>query len=266
MPHGFELAFGPASEGHAHATSLCFVGKELLVTAEGSLPAPSQIEWMGVPQHRHVIGQAGDAVVEMQVWPADAVLPPGLSKADLRKTLANWPQALADAACRARQLATWLGETRYCGACGGTMETEAHAAARKCPACGFVAYPRISPVGIVLVTRGDEILLARSPHFTPGTYSALAGYAEAGESLEACIHREVREEVGIEIRDLRWFGSQSWPLTNALMLGFLAEYDGGTLNLQQDEIEDAQWFRRDNLPTLPHHSTLAYRMIRAWGG
>ena len=116
----------------------------------------------------------------------------------------------------------------------------------------------------MLISRGDEILLARSPHFPAGLYSALAGYVEAGESAEACAHREVREEAGIEIRNLRWFGSQSWPFPHSLMLGFFAEYAGGELVLQAEEIEDAQWFRRDNLPTLPHPSTIAYRMIQAW--
>jgi NAD+ diphosphatase len=135
---------------------------------------------------------------------------------------------------------------------------------RICNKCGFVAYPRISPVCIVLISRGDEILLARSPHFSPGMYSALAGFVEAGESLEAGVHREVREEVGIEICNLLWFGSQSWPFPHSLMLGFMADYAGGTLLLQEEEIEDAQWFRRDHLPALPHPSTIAYRMIRTW--
>lgn len=265
MTAAFTALFAPAAPDGA-AQLLCFIGKELLVTAAGELPAPAAIAAQGSPLHRHVIGRAGDTLYQMQVWPEGTALAPGLSTADFRKLLAEWRQGRLEALSRARQLATWLGEARYCGACGSEMQTEAQSAARKCPACGFITYPRLSPVGMVLISRGDEILLARSPHFRAGLYSALAGYVEAGESLEACIHREVREEVGLAIDNLRWFGSQSWPLSNAMMLGFTADYAGGELVLQAEEIEDARWFRRDNLPELPHRSTLAFRMISAWAG
>lgn len=240
-----------------------FRGNKLLVTEEARLPWFPAAAVPGEPLHSLVIGEAGNTVYGIRVWPRQTELPFGLRQMDLRQTMAGWPQTWLDALCRGRQLATWLVENRFCGVCGQSMETAADMPARRCPACGFEAYPRLSPVGIVLVTRGEEILLARSPHFPSGMYSALAGYVEAGESLEACIHREVREEVGISIRNLRWFGSQSWPRTNAMMLGFLAEYAGGSLTRQEAEIEDAQWFTRNNLPTLPHPSTIACRLIRS---
>ena len=175
-----------------------------------------------------------------------------------------WPQPLSEAVNRGRQLAGWLHENRFCGVCGGKLETASLIPARTCASCGFAAFPQISPVCIVLITRNDEILLARSPHFTPGIYSVLAGFVEAGESVEACVHREVKEEVGITVQNLRWFGSQSWPFPHSLMLGFLADYAGGALDPQKEEIEDAQWFRRDNLPALPQPWTIARRMIQAW--
>lgn len=259
----FFPAYGAATGGRAVVT-LNFIGDALLVTADDTLPDLSMLEPLGAPQHSLAIGRAEATGYEMQVWPAHSEFPSGLVKADYRKLMGIWPQLLLEAASRAKQLAVWLHENQYCGACGSKLETAALTPARQCEACGFIAYPRISPVCIVLISRGDEILLARSPHFPPGMYSSLAGYVEAGESAEACAHREVREEAGLEIRNLRWFGSESWPFPHSLMLGFFAEYAGGELVLQQEEIEDAQWFCRDNLPALPHPSTIAYRMIQAW--
>lgn len=255
--------FGPGAPDGS-APIFCFAGKELLVNSVGALPVAAEVAALGSPLHCHVIGRIGEVDYYLQAWAVGTVLAPGLMKADFRKVWAGLPQDMLPALSRARQLATWLAETRYCGACGCEMETAGQTTLRQCHACGFSAYPRLSPVGMVLISRGAEILLARSPHFPPGMYSALAGYVEAGESLEACIHREVLEEVGLSIRNLRWFGSQSWALSNAMMLGFTAEYDHGELVLQEAEIEDAQWFRCDTLPVLPHSSTLAYRMIRAW--
>jgi NAD+ diphosphatase len=259
----FMPTFGCAAYGTG-TTVLGFIGDTLLVLPGNGLPSPSTFQSLGAPQHSLEFGRAGASVYEMQVWPAGTEFPPGLEKAEYRKLLGLWPQVLLDAACRARQLAAWLHENLFCGACVGRMETKEVSPARTCPSCGYVAYPRLSPVCIVLITRGDEILLVRSPHFTQGLYSAVAGNVEAGESAEACVHREVREEVGIEIRNLCWFGSQSWPFPHALMLAFTAEYAGGELTLQADEIEDGKWFRRDNLPVLPPPATIARRMIQAW--
>jgi NAD+ diphosphatase len=116
---------------------------------------------------------------------------------------------------------------------------------------------------MVLVRDGERLLLARSPHFKPGVFSALAGFVEPGESLEACAKREVREEVGIEITNLRYFDSQSWPFPNSLMLAFFADYAGGELLLDPNEIEAAGWFEADNLPILPEPISISRRLIEA---
>jgi len=261
----FFPAYGPAT-GRGDVITLNFIGDALLVAADDQLPEHSMLELLGSPQHSLAIGTAEQSGYEMQMWSARTEFPAGLIKADYRKLMSVWPQLLWEVASRAKQLAVWLHENQYCGVCGNRLETAEQTPARQCGECGFIAYPRISPVCIVLISRGDEILLARSPHFPAGLYSALAGHVEAGESVEACAHREVREEAGIEIRNLSWFGSQSWPFPHSLMLGFFAEYAGGELVLQAEEIEDAQWFRRDNLPPLPHPSTIAYHMIRTWQG
>lgn len=132
-----------------------------------------------------------------------------------------------------------------------------------CSACGLLVYPRISPAVMVLIQRGDELLLARSPHFKPGVFSALAGFVEAGETLEQCAVREVREEVGIEISNLRYFQSQPWPFPDSLMLAFFADYAGGVITPDPSEIEAADWFSRKALPLLPDPVSIARRLIDA---
>jgi NAD+ diphosphatase len=135
--------------------------------------------------------------------------------------------------------------------------------AKECTACGHVAYPRISPAMMVLVTRGFDLLLARANRFPGAMYSALAGFVEAGESIEDCIHREVLEEVGIEVRDLSYFTSQAWPFPHSLMIAYTAEYAGGDMHPCDAEIADAQWFSIDALPQLPSPISVSRKLIDA---
>lgn len=162
---------------------------------------------------------------------------------------------------RATQLLDWQRNHRYCGSCGTPTNPKPGEFAMACPTCGLLAYPRLSPAVMVLVMRNDELLLARSPHFPPGMFSALAGFVEAGETLEQCAAREVREEVGIEITNLRYFRSQSWPFPSSLMLAFFADYAGGPLHLDPAEIEAADWFARGALPQLPGQLSIARQLI-----
>ena len=170
------------------------------------------------------------------------------------------PQAFALAG-RATQLIDWQSTHRFCGRCGTPTEIAAHEHAMRCHQCGLTAYPRITPAIMVLVRRGTQLLLARSPHFKPGVFSALAGFVEPGETLEDCIHREVMEEVGVEIRNLRYFDSQSWPFPNSLMVAFLADHAYGDIRIDPHEIEAADWFDLDNLPRLPDRVSIARRLI-----
>jgi len=164
----------------------------------------------------------------------------------------------------AEQVAHWHFEHQFCGRCGAKTKQVPGERCMRCPACSLDGYARISPSMIVLVTRGDEILLARSPRFVPGVYSTLAGFAEPAESIEQCVRREVREEVALEICNLRYLGSQSWPFAHSLMLGFHAEYLSGEICIQVDEIEDAQWFSLDNLPKLPMPQSIARQLIECY--
>ena len=165
---------------------------------------------------------------------------------------------------RAAQLLNWWNTHRYCGRCGQQTVTEGTEAARVCPACAHTSYPRISPCVIVLVHREEELLLARSPRFTTGMYSTLAGFVEAGESVEETVRREIFEEVAIRVKNIRYFASQPWPFPDQLMLGFFAEYESGEITIDEVEISDAGWYHYRTLPMIPGEGTIAGRMIRHW--
>ena len=162
---------------------------------------------------------------------------------------------------RAKQLLHWHRASRYSGCCGKPTKLCHDETAKVCSGCEKIAYPSISPVIIVLIEDGKRILLARSPHFAKGMYSTLAGFIESGETCEEAIRREVREEVGVEIKDITYFGSQSWPFPSSLMLGFRAKYEGGNIQIDNKEIEDAQWFDISKLPQLPHECSIARHLI-----
>ncbi|MBS1189070.1 MAG: diphosphatase [Rhodocyclaceae bacterium] len=264
-PYVFAPSYGPP---HHTGPSLvfAFVGDKLVIGPDNRLPTAAPLGMSRECSETLVFGSLNGLVCELRVWPAATALPSGLGTAHYRQLWGQWEQGQLDALCRAQQLATWIHQNRFCGVCGQPLRTRPDEPARECGACGFRAYPRISPVCIGLVLKGDEVLLARSPHFPAGVYSALAGYLEAGETAEECLRREIREEAGIEIDNIRWFGSQAWPYPHSLMMGFFADYAAGEIRPQAGEIEDLQWFGKDRLPTLPHPSTIAFRMLDLFYG
>ncbi len=162
---------------------------------------------------------------------------------------------------RAKQIVEWHRNHHFCGQCGGVTTSSDFDRSRKCGTCKQMFYPRLSPSIIVLVNRGEDILLAQNAQARGPYYSTLAGFVEPGESIEETVHREVMEEVGIRVRNLKYFASQSWPFPNSLMLGFHAEYESGEFVLQEDEIADAQWFHYTNLPHRPAMVTISGWLI-----
>ena len=188
-------------------------------------------------------------------------VPAGWVSAPLRAAMMCFDPALAALAGRAAQILEWDRSHRFCGVCGTPTTLQLGERARVCPACKHTAYPRLSPAMMALVWRPGELLLARSPHYARGMYSALAGFVEAGESLEDCVHREVAEEVGLEVQDLRYFGSQSWPFPHSLMVAYTARWTAGQIVPQANEIEDAQWFAIDALPGIPPRFSIAGHLI-----
>jgi NAD+ diphosphatase len=170
---------------------------------------------------------------------------------------------------RAVQLAEWARTHRFCGRCGTATESQGSDRSMKCPACGLLAYPRLAPAMITLVTKGaagpDQVaLLARGVQFRAPMYSCLAGFVEPGESLEAAVIREVREEVGLTIGRVTYRGSQPWPFPHSLMIGFRAEWAGGEIDCDPAEIMDAQWYTRDELPNIPPRISIARKLIDEW--
>lgn len=198
----------------------------------------------------------------------DAELPPGYSAHELRNLFEVFPDFEVALAGRAKQIAHWDRDHQFCGRCATPTEALESERSRRCPACGLTSYPRISPAIIVAVTRsfddGPRILLARNHRFPTGRYSVVAGFVEPGERLEDCVRREVAEETGIAVDNIRYFGSQPWPFPNSLMVGFTADYAGGDFIFADDEIADAQWFAPDALPLVPPKISIARQLIDAF--
>ena len=172
-------------------------------------------------------------------------------------------------AWRAVQLTEWGRTHKFCGRCGTPTELSGGDRSMKCPACGLLAYPRLAPAMITLVTKGpkgpdQQALLARGVAFRAPMYSCLAGFVEPGESLEQSVIREVREEVGIEVANPRYWGSQPWPFPHSLMIGFTAEWASGDIVCDPSEILDAQWYRKDALPSIPPRISIARKLIDNW--
>ncbi|HEX5128086.1 MAG TPA: NAD(+) diphosphatase [Rhodocyclaceae bacterium] len=239
------------------------MGDDLLLHDDDVLADAADISGLPATQTDFIIGTLADIACRALWWPKDTPLAVGLHAISLRNAHGILPADLFHIAVRAKQLVTWDLQSRYCGACGTATQTLEGEPAKECPACKLRAYPRLSPAIMVLIRRDRELLLARPPHFRPGFYSALAGFVEAGESVEACVHREVQEEVSLRVTNLRWFGSQSWPFPHSLMLAFHADYLSGDIVPQASELEDARWFSLDELPELPSPVSIAYRLITA---
>ncbi|WP_052417365.1 NAD(+) diphosphatase [Cellvibrio mixtus] len=184
----------------------------------------------------------------------------------LRSQLERLTPGAFQLAGRALQIARWFYDHRFCGRCGQPTAQDSLDFARVCQRCSLRFYPRISPCMIVLVTRGDEILLAHHHRASRVMYTTLAGFVEAGEGVEECIRREVMEEVGVRVRKLEYFHSQPWPFPGQLMLGFFAEYEAGEISIDPIEIIDAKWFRYDELPQVPATATVAGQLIAHYVG
>ncbi len=180
---------------------------------------------------------------------------------DLRGLFGKMEEDLIWVAGRANQLVNWSQTHRYCGRCGKPTEDKTNERAKICAECGLLNYPRLSPAIIVAVLKNDRILLGRNKRFKLPFYSVLAGFVEPGESLEACVKREIREEVGITVKNIRYFGSQPWPFPDSLMIAFVADYASGEICLDGSEIIDAEWFAKDNLPQIPPKISIARQLI-----
>lgn len=263
------MRFIPATQAPAEPTPrawlFAFVQRDLLVPEAHADSDPVALEpvvpevLMALATARHHLG----TLAGLDSWALSlAEPPPGWRAVTLRSAMSVLDAPLGALAGRASQVLEWDRSHRHCGVCGTPTLLQAGERARVCPACAHTAYPRLSPAMMALVWRPGELLLARAPHFSPGMYSALAGFVEPGESLEDCVHREVLEEVGVTVSDLRYYGSQSWPFPHSLMVAFTARWTGGEIVPQPEEIEHAQWFALDALPQIPAPMSIAGHLIR----
>lgn len=269
------LAPPPGANGPSYW--FIFAGEKLLVRQAGDhalIPLVSGPAELGLAVEREVfLGSICDAGEEggepascyAAEVAADASLPEDVVAEGLRALYPALDEPFLGIAGRAVQLVAFDRTNQYCGQCGGRTIDEAHERAKRCPQCGLINYPRLSPAIIIAVTRPVDgrlhILLGRNHRFPTGRYSVLAGYVEPGETLEECAAREVCEEVGVDLKNIRYFGSQPWPFPNSLMIGFTAEYAGGEIKLDESELADARWFAADELPGIPPPFTIARKLI-----
>lgn len=263
-PEDFEsLVTPPENASRDEAWFFLQTPHGLICLTEQGVPRPvtgDELRWLDIDiASEHYLGRfRGRCIYAVE---AQGKVPEGYSAAGLRDLLGRVEPSVFYLAGRAQQVIDWHRSHRFCGRCGVENEEHPNDRAKQCPSCGLISYPRLSPSIIVLVTRGDEMLLARNAAWPTNMYSTLAGFVEPGESIEQTVHREVLEEVGLRVDGLRYLGSQSWPFPNSLMLGFHAEYAGGEIVCQEDEIADARWFKVDGLPNIPPKTAISRWLI-----
>ncbi|MDX1613524.1 MAG: NAD(+) diphosphatase [Candidatus Promineifilaceae bacterium] len=255
----------PPAETPSDAWWFVFRGYRLLVQDDGSprqlpLKQPPATLGIDVTRQQYLGRLNGQHCFSAEVVEA-CQAPPGYDFHGLRRLYGALPEPLFWVAGAAVQIVDWDRTHQFCGRCGAATQDKQYERAKECPRCGLVHYPRISPAVIVLVERGDHLLLARSKRHPPGLFSVLAGFVEPGETLEAAIRREIREEVGIEVADITYFGSQPWPFPNSLMIAFTCRHLSGEIRIDEAEMAEAAWYRWDDLPRIPPKLSIARQLI-----
>jgi NAD+ diphosphatase len=227
------------------------------------LPTDEDVAALGLRlEDGHRLGTLDDSDAFAVPCAGDIAAP--LEILSLRMLAALLDPTLFGVAGRAMHTADWLTTSRFCGRCGTATQRVETERCMACPACQLHVYPRISPAIITLVRKGDLALLASNAKFPRPFYSTLAGFADIGESLEETLVREVREEAGVNVTNVRYFGSQPWPFPNSLMIAFTADWESGEIVVDPSELSDAKWFAADALPMIPPPVSIARRLIDAW--
>lgn len=260
-----------------HSLSPCyaFADREMVVRVDGKSLAFGDLlviagscgatEWVEETvdvvnaEQRHGAGE-GTGLCALAVEQKET-LPPEYKLVAIRSHFAQCDEEEILRTSRAKALVGWMRNAHYCGHCGSTMEPDKQLTAMVCPKCHQLLFPRIEPCVITLVHRGDKILLARHVQRNTNIFACIAGFMEAGETAEHAVAREVFEETHLRVKNIRYFGSQSWPFPSQLMLGFTAEYESGEIKVQADEIESAQWFDPQHCPASPPPGSIAYELI-----
>lgn len=261
----FVSDFRPPPEARESDLWFLFHDQRLLVKHEGeslSIPQASDLKRLDLaPMRKEFLGWLDECPCYAAELPDGNPMSDGFSFVGLRSLFAGLAQDMIKAAGLANQLVHWNRNHQHCGRCGSPTEKKTDERAVVCPQCGLIQYPRLSPAIIVAVLRDHEILLAHSRRFPGKFYSVLAGFVEPGETLEECVKREVFEEVGISLKNIRYFGSQPWPFPDSLMIAFTAEHEGGMIRIDHSEITDAGWFSAGQLPAIPPKISVARQLI-----
>ncbi|MDO4932855.1 MAG: NAD(+) diphosphatase [Prevotellaceae bacterium] len=249
---------------------LAFIGREIVLKKDtAALPSYEELSQLSallhadtaVAEHDCRCVALGVPLQDTEGRPTAEILPEEYTLCPIRKYNLTQSVETATRISRAKALVEWTRATRFCPCCGHPLAEHPTLSALHCPQCGRIHFPRIEPCVIVLVTRGDRMLLARHVQRNQDIYACIAGFMEAGETAEQAVRREIMEETGLMVRNIRYFGSQSWPFPSQLMIAFTAEYESGEIKLQESEIEHAAWFDREHCPAMPQPGSIAYRMI-----
>lgn len=261
----FELRAIPVPEPEASGYRFAFYEDKLLVKVSNdnlSIPTSESLQQYDIwPEISIYLGRLNSIPcfaggIKTSSFPDDKYKLIGL-----RQLFGQIDDELFWLAARAYHLANWDRNTQFCGRCGSKTEFKDNEHSKLCPSCGFITYPKISPAIIVAITKEDKLLLAKNALNKSNFYSVLAGFVEPGETLEECVVREVKEEAGIEVKNIKYFGSQPWPFPDSLMVGFTAEYAGGELVIDKNELADAGWYTVDELPPIPGKMSVAWKLI-----
>jgi NAD+ diphosphatase len=265
MPKDFFPSIAASDLPDPNAWWFVFSGSKLLVKVSGdtvTIPVTEEIEALCVDISRKLnVGsyRGCSCYVAEGKLPADSSSEAAFQ--DLRSLFSSLDAGCYEIALTAIHLIEWDKSCQFCSSCRGELQSRNDIRAKECTMCGRLEFPRISPAIIVLIERGDTMLLARSPRFPGEFFSVLAGFVEPGESLEGAVHREVKEEVGIAIKDVTYFGSQPWPFPDSLMVGFTAQYESGEIQIDGEEIIEAGWYRANDLPQIPGKLSIARQLI-----
>jgi NAD+ diphosphatase len=242
-----------------------FIAKEMIVMEQGetkSVPIVINPAELGLqPDGEWYLGTLDGCRCYCAEITENTSIPERMVSCGLRDLYEPLEESHHKIAMKALHLIEWDRTTRYCSRCGTETRRAKGMIAKECPGCGFLIFPRISPAVIVLIERDNRLLLARARRFTAEIYSVLAGFVEPGETLEETVKREIEEEVGIRVKNIRYFGSQPWPFPDSLMIGFTAEYESGEIRIDEEEIVDAGWFDPSTLPNIPGKISIARQLI-----
>lgn len=264
----FEPLFAPPRPADAPCLTVSVRGRDVAIRS-GDVPAGGHFLGLLDGVQCWAVEVLGDEAADGRAGQPEVEVSDGAAGqadfCDLRQLWGRFDDETWAVAGRGLQIVDWDRTHRFCGSCGGPTAPSPDERSRRCPECALTAYPRLAPAVIVLVERADgRALLARNANYPGAMWSTLAGFVEPGETLEEAVRREVREEVGIEIEEITYFGSQPWPFPHSLMIGFTARWASGEILVDEDEIAEAGWFTAGDLPQIPGPISIARQLIDSW--